>query len=155
MQSIDIPQLTKELNSLAEVFEKKPLSEKAAGVWFDTLKEFPTERVLGLLINWPKSHTKFPAPSELWKVCSELGSSEIERKAALDKQPPAWERSAKGAEFLAKMKAMLNKPSRTPRQHWEHVYATQRPGDIGYEYAKKILKREDREPGSDAEEANF
>ena len=156
MLPTDMLTLRDRLAELADVFERKPVTEKALKVWFDTLREFPIERVAGVLIGWPKSHGKFPTPAELWKVCGEIGSAEIERKAALDKRPIEWERSPQGAKFLAKMKAIINKPSRTPRQHWEHVLATQKPGDIGYEFALRALKR-DREPGSDdeAQAVNF
>jgi hypothetical protein len=152
MQSIDLPQLAKELNGLAEVFDKKPVTEKASKVWFDTLREFPTERVLGMLIGWPKSYGKFPTPAEVWKACNEVGIAERERKALLEKREAIeWERSPHGAKFLEQMRKIINRPARSPRQQWEHVLATQRPGSIGYEYAKKVLRVEDRETGEDDE----
>jgi hypothetical protein len=152
VQSIDLPQLVKELNGLAEVFDKKQITDKASKVWFDTLKEFPTERVLGILIGWPKTHNKFPAPSDVWKVCNESGIEEREHKARTEKaMEPKWERTPQGALMLKKIKDIINKPARTPRQHWEHALITQRPGSIGFEYAKKVLKIEDREPGEDDE----
>lgn len=145
MQSIDLPQLAKELNALAELFDKKPVTDRASKVWFDTLREFPTERVLGLLIGWPKSHGKFPTPAELWKACSEMGSADIERKAAIERREAIeWERSPAGEQFLAKMKAIINRPSRTPTEHWKHVLETHKPGSIGYEYASEALKRKQR-----------
>jgi hypothetical protein len=156
MQKFDADLLAKNLNQLADVFDRKHITAPALQAWFDTLRDFPTERVMSVLLGWPKTHGKFPTPADVWKVCGEIGSAEIERKAALDKRPIEWERSPQGAKFLAKMKAIINKPGRTPQQQWEHVLATQKPGDIGYEYAKKALKRIDREPGSDDERAvNF
>jgi hypothetical protein len=133
------------LAELAEVFERKPIGEKALKVWFDILREFPVERVAGVLIGWPKSHNKFPSPSEVWKACGEIGSSEIERKAALEaKETFHWERSPAGAQFLAKMKSIINKPSRSPMEHWRHVLETQKPGSSGYEFASEALKRKQR-----------
>lgn len=153
MQSIDMPNLAKELNLLTEVFEKKPVTERASKVWFDTLREFPTERVLGVLIGWPKTHNKFPTPAEIWKVCNEQGIEEREHQARLEKQmEPKWERSPQGAKILAQMKQILNRPTRTPREHWQNVLKTQPPGSIGHEYAKKVLKVEKREPGEDDEQ---
>lgn len=142
MQSIDLPQLVKELNGIAEVFDKKPVTEKASKVWFDSLREFPTERVLGLLIGWPKTHGKFPTPSEVWKACNDLSIVERENKARLEARlDVAWERSEKGAEFLEQMKRTLKKPKRDPVEHWKHVMETTEPGTIGYEYARAALKR--------------
>lgn len=156
MLPTDMLTLRDRLAELADVFERKAVTEKALKVWFDTLREFPIERVAGVLLGWPKSHNKFPTPADLWKVCSEIGSAEMERRAMLDKVEVEWVPSTRGDEFLAKMKAVISRPKRTPREHWEHVLTTQRPGSEGYEYAKKILKRDEREPGSDEEEAvNF
>lgn len=143
MQKFDADLLAKNLNSLAEVFDRKPVTPGALQAWFDTLREFPTERIMSVLMGWPKTHGRFPTPAEIWKVCTEIGSAEIERKAALENRAEvAWTRSAQGEKFLARMKSIINKPSRDPKQHWEHVLATQKPGDVGYEFARKVLKRE-------------
>ena len=153
MQSIDLPNLTKELNTLTEVFEKRAITEKASKVWFDTLREFPTERVLSVIIGWPKTHAKFPTPADVWKVCNECLIDDREEKARLEKlAEPQWVRSPRGGEFLAKMRKTINRPRRSPEEHWRHVLATKKPGDIGYEYAKQALeKRKHREPGEDDE----
>ena len=150
MLPTDMLVLRDRLGELADVFERKPVTDKALRVWFDTLREFPIDRVAGLLIGWPKTHNKFPTPADLWKVCNELGIDERERKAAIENREPEWEPSKRGEVFLQKMREILNRPTRTPRQHWEHVLKTQPAGSVGYEYAKQILKP-DREPGSDDE----
>jgi hypothetical protein len=151
MQSIDLPQLVKELNGLAEVFDKRPITEKASRVWFDTLREFPTERVLGLLLSWPKTHGKFPTPAEVWKACNEMLIDAREEKARLERlAEPKWERSPRGLDFLAKMKRTLNNPRRSPTEHWKHVLETKE--GIGHEYAKQALTK--RKP-DEAEQDNF
>lgn len=145
MQKFDAELLAKNLNALAEVFDRKPVTAGALQAWFDTLKEFPTERIMSLLIGWPKTHGKFPTPAELWKACSEVGSADIERKAALERREAIeWERSPAGEKFLAKMKAIINRPSRTPMEHWKHVLETQKPGSIGHEFATEVLNRKQR-----------
>lgn len=63
--------LGKQLNALAETFDKKPVSVKAMEVWFDTLKDFPTERVMDVLNYWARSHPKFPTPADVWKAVNE------------------------------------------------------------------------------------
>lgn len=152
MQKFDAELLAKNLNALAEVFDKKPVTAGALQAWFDVLREFPTERVMGVLLGWPKTHGKFPTPAEVWKSCNELSIEEREHKARLEKQiEPEWQRSANGARLLRGMKRMLNRPTRIPQEHWNHLLQTKKPGDIGYEYARKALKVEDRQPGEDDE----
>lgn len=142
MQSIDIPNLVKELNGLAEVFDKRAVTEKASKVWFDTLREFPTERVLGILIGWPKTHGKFPTPAEVWKSCNDFSIIDREHKARQEARlEVAWERSERGSEFLKQMQRTLKSQKRSPVEHWKHVLATARPGSIGHEYATAALKR--------------
>ena len=158
MLRTDIPTMAKQLNLLAEVFDKKPISEGAALVWFDTLKDFKTEKVCSLLIAWPKAHGKFPTPAEVFRVCNEAASSELEAKAQREnKAELEWVRSPRALEFLTRMKATLNKPKRSPLQHWLHVYATKPVGAIGHTYATQTLKKwdklpETREAGQDDEE---
>jgi hypothetical protein len=152
----DLSTLKERLAELTDVFEKKTLTDKALRVWFDALRDFPCEQVMSLLINWPKTHTKFPAPADVRKTANELSIDQRERKALRERaEVIEWERSPRGAEFLQKMRATLNKPSRTPVEHWRHVLATKAPGTIGYETAKLALAKLDpqqREAGQDDEE---
>jgi hypothetical protein len=153
MQRFDAELLAKNLNAIAEVFDRKHMTPAALQAWFDTLKEFPTERVMSVLIGWPKTHGKFPTPAEVWKSCNEMVIDDREAQALRDKAAePAWTRSPRGAEFLAKMKKMLRSQKPSPEEHWRRVMEKQKPGDIGYEYAKQALeKRKHREPGEDDE----
>lgn len=164
MTKIDVQPLLNQLNGLAEVFDKKPITPKALEVWFDTLKEFPTEKVLGLLIVWPKSHNKFPAPSEVWKVCNDTAIATREKQANADKRDDMqWAKSPQGARFLEEMRKMLKQPARSPMEHWRHVLATQPKESVGYEWAKEILEKRrpgsvvevERVPGEDVEEQVF
>lgn len=156
MQKYDAETLAKNLNALAEVFDRKPVTAGALQAWFDVLKEFPTERVMGLLIGWPKTHGKFPTPAEVWKSCNECGIDEREHKALMEKKiEPKWEKTAQGLAALKRMKEIINRPARTPRQHWEHVLKTKKPGSIGYEYAKKVLKIEENVEDIEPQAVNF
>lgn len=159
MQNIDLPQLTKELNALAEVFERRVLTEAAARVWFDTLRDFPTEQVLSVIIAWPKTHTKFPAPADVWKVMNELVIERRERIAERERKEPAFYPGVGGAkaeEFIRKMRATLGMPKWGPLEHWQRVFETQPKGSIGYRYAEEVLRSKgrifDREPGQDDDE---
>lgn len=147
MQKFDAELLAKNLNCLAEVFDRKPVTAGALQAWFDVLKEFPTERIMGVLIGWPKSHNKFPTPADVWKVCNEICIDEREHKARQERQIERWEPSTRGHEFLAKMRQMLNRPARRPKEHWEHVLKTRQPGSIGHEYAAVVMSADkDDEP---------
>jgi hypothetical protein len=163
MQKYEAQTLAQNLNSLAEVFDKKPVSAKALEVWFDTLKEFPTERVMGLLINWPKAHGKFPTPAEVWKACNESSMSERESKASAERQvnagPIVWPKTQHAQDCLRRMREMLTKPKRTPMQHWEWVISRAPKGSTGHQYAVEALVDlraragiTAREPGQDDEE---
>lgn len=164
MLPTDLSTLRDRLSELAELFEKKPITDKALRVWFDVLKEFPIEKVAGLLISWPKSHTKFPAPAELWKSCNEIAIAQREKKAAEENRMGAFEPGvggAKAAEFIAKMREILKQPAWTPEQHWRNNLKRFPKGHIGHEAAIYALAKKglidpkpqlEREPGQDDEE---
>jgi hypothetical protein len=149
------------LAELAEVFDKKPVGDKALRVWFDTLREFPCEDVMSMLLGWPKTRAKFPVPSEVWKAMNERGIDRREEKAARERAENhgrLFLPTPRGKEFLAKIKAMLKAPRLTPIQHWHRVLATAAPGSIGERYAREALAKlepqavVEREPGEDLEE---
>lgn len=148
MQKYDVPALGEALNGLAEVFDKKAVPQKAFELWFETLKEFPAERVIGLLSNWPKGRGKFPVPSEIWKVLNEWAIDERERSNVSQKKQIQREYGQMGAtphgeRALDLIKTMLATPKPTPLEHWRSVMATPGLCDLSYEYAKKYLKRHD------------
>lgn len=155
MTRIDIPTMAAQLNLLAEVFERKPISEKAALVWFDTMKDFPIERLTGLLIEWPKTHIKFPAPAEVWKAMNDLGVSQREQRARAENratfQPGVG--GEKAQAFIASIRSEIGRARWTPLDHWKRVYATAKPGSIGHRYAEEVLSMRgaltEREPGED------
>lgn len=161
MQKYDVQVLGQNLNALCDVFDKKPVPLKALEVWFDTLKEFPTNHVMDALIGWPKAHSKFPTPAEVWKLVNERASRERERKAMTEKKeefhPGVGGRKAQ--EFLKQMRVILNRPTFSPEEHWKRVLATAPKGSIGHQYAKEVLEKRaqrradfEREPGQDDEE---
>lgn len=152
MQKLDAPLLASNLNSLCAVFDRKPIAEQALAVWFDSLREFPTDLVMAVVIAWPKHNSKFPVPADIVKLVNDRSSRERERKAYLDKKefhPGVG--GARAQEFLARMREMLKKPKFSPREHWERVLATAPKNSIGYRYASEALngRRTHREPGED------
>ena len=157
MQKYDVPELAVTLNGLAEVFDKKPVPQKALEMWFETLKEFPAERVFGLLSNWPKAHVKFPAPAEVWKPLNEWGIDERGRAAERTRGKIVREyarmgATEQGARAMALIREMLSRPKPTSFEHWRKVMATPGLCDLSYEYAKKYLKA--HEPKQDDEDFN-
>lgn len=160
MLPTDFSTLKARLDELAEVFERKTPTEKAIRVWFDVLKDFPIERVAGVLISWPKLHTKFPSPAEVWKIVSEATSFERERKAAQENRSQPFYPGVGGRQaeaFIASIQKILERPKWSPREHWERLLESSKPGSIGHRYAVAALKKlgarsAQREPGEDDEE---
>jgi hypothetical protein len=152
----DVQTLAKQLNALAEVFDKKPVTPGALEVWFDTLRDFPCEQVMGLLIGWPKSHAKMPVPVEVFKVMNEWAIDQREKKAERENKAPEFYPGVGGKQaeaFLAQMRATLNKPAWSPTEHWKRVHERSKPGSIARRYAEEILMKKGlREPGSDDEQ---
>lgn len=159
MQSYDNKVLGERLNELAEVFDKKPVSEKGLTVWFGVLREFPAERVCGVLIGWAKTHTKFPSPAEVWKTVNDISINDREKKAEQENKQEFYPGvgGEQAEKFIAQMREVLKRPKWAPMEHWKRLLKTAKPGSIGYEYATAALKQRhalpvDREPGQDDEE---
>lgn len=149
MERMSIPRLAERLNALAEAFDKKPVSLKAAEVWFDTLKEFETEMVLNILTGWAKSHPKFPVPAEVWKAANEINSEDMEmraerRKVELHRAYQAMPRSEEGARILKMAIAAIGRTS-PPIIHWRKTLDTPELPSISYRYANYCLKKIDPE----------
>lgn len=161
MLKTDAGGLNDALNGLAETFDKKPIGAKAAAIWFETLREFPNELVRGILNAWPKSHAKFPVPSEVWKVVNDVQISEreqIERNRAADARAPVhFAPTEAGRRAMAEIRKIMSKPKPSPLKHWQNVLETTKPGSIGHQYAKEALsilqRKRRREPGEDEEAA--
>lgn len=166
MLKTDATILANQLNALAEVYGKAAVTAKALEVWFDALKEFPTERVMGILLGWPKMHQRFPAPSDVWKACNEESIQQRENKAAYERAQNSSPRpehyvTARGMEIIAGIRAMLaGKTQPSPREHWERVLSSPQYGEKAKAIAREALTRlpgsrhstVEREPGQDDEE---
>jgi hypothetical protein len=168
MQAYDTQILAGQLNALCEVYDKKPVSLKGVEVWFDVLKEFPTERVMSLLIAWPKTHTKFPAPAEVWKSVNEMNITQREQQAERERKEPVFYPGVGGAkaeEFIASIRRTLKSPKWSPEEHWRRNLERFEVESIGHRYAVDALKKKGilkepqepeeeymREPGQDDEE---
>lgn len=162
MLKTDATILANQLNALAEVYGKAAVTAKALEVWFDALKEFPTERVMGILIGWPKLHQRFPVPSDVWKSCTEESIVQRENKAAYERAQNASPRiehyvTQRGMEVIAEMRRKLGLSRMTPEQHWQHVIDSPNYGKRAKAIATDALNKlrgyaVEREPGQDDEE---
>jgi hypothetical protein len=85
MRPIDAKPLGESLTALAEVFGVRPPSPAAVTVWADALRDFPIERVQGLLRSWPKMHTKMPVPRDIWSILNDDRTEAIEKQNAAEK----------------------------------------------------------------------
>lgn len=86
MNQTDVPLFANRLNSLAEVFGKPPVSKIAMEIWFDTLREFPAERVMDVVNTWAKRNGRFPTPAQVWERVNETCIEEREKKAAFERK---------------------------------------------------------------------
>lgn len=160
MTPVDFPAVGGALNGLAEVYDKKAVGSKALEVWLDMLKEFEGNRILSLLHSWPKSHTKFPAPSEVWKALNDdaIGKREAVAQAEKKAFTEGGQRLLRSPEADASFRealALLKTPKPTPEQHWRKVLNTPGLPPISYRFANEYLARfapVQREPGQDDEE---
>lgn len=148
MLNSDLSELAKRLNLLGEMLDRhKPLSEGAVLGWFDTLKEFETGAVFGLLGAWQKTHTKFPAPADVWKVLNEGASkrredvAEAEKKMFADGLNRAMATPA-GARSMKLIREILSRPKPSPREHWNRVMETEGLPPIAYKFAGDFLNRD-------------
>jgi hypothetical protein len=146
MDRLSGPLFMSTLNTLAEVFDKKQVTPKALEVWFDLLKEFEENRVVACLKNWPKTHNKFPAPSEVWKVLNEDATVRREQVAEAEKKSfeQGYRRLERSPETEAEFKAvmeLLKTPKPTPAEHWQRVVETPGLCSKSYEYADEFLSR--------------
>lgn len=144
MKTYDTTQLAQFLNGLAEAYDRKPLTPKAIEIWFETLKEFSTDRVMGILHGWTKRNTKFPAPAEVWKVVNEITIDEREKQAASERQdaraPVRFQKSEAGKRALAEIKSLMG-PKPTPRETWHRCMSLNAPGSFEYEMAVAALAK--------------
>ncbi len=119
---------------------------RAIEVWLDTLKEFEGNRILALLNSWPKTHTKFPAPSEVWKALNDDATHKREAVAQAEKKAFAeggqrLVRSAEADEDWRQMLELLKSPKPTPTQHWQKVIETPGLCNVAYRYADEFFER--------------
>lgn len=84
MRPTDAPALVQALSGLAEVYGARAVSDKAAKVWLDVLRDFPVERVCSLLSGWPKANARMPVPRDVWTVLNDERTDDIERRAAAE-----------------------------------------------------------------------
>jgi hypothetical protein len=85
MQRADLQTLNDRLNELSEALNGKQLSKAALTVWAGVLKEYPIETICDAIGSWARDKTKFPAPSEIGKLCAGFVSDRLERQAKADK----------------------------------------------------------------------
>ena len=146
MDKASAPQLASILNSLAEVFDRKPPTLKAVEIWFETLRDFETNRVFSVLNNWPKSNAKFPTPADVWKKVNEQKSVSTEsalqaKKEGLDKAYSNVAATDYGRNKFAEIMEMLKRPKPTPRQHWKQVLSTDGLPDATYAFANASMAK--------------
>lgn len=71
----------KRLGLLAETLGgRMPSSEAAVSFWLDALAGIPMSYCIEAVNNWPRYHTKFPAPADIRKYAEESWTRDKERR---------------------------------------------------------------------------
>lgn len=114
MHPNDMNALHERLNALADVFGKPGVSKAALGVWWETLREFPSHDVLGVLGYWAQGNTRMPAPADVWsrlnagRESTLIAQSERERSQNRGDLARQWSGATPlGRETLRRVLAML------------------------------------------------
>lgn len=111
--------LLNRVNALREVFDRTKLSQAAAQVWWDTLKDMPDESVFDAMDGWEKTHSKTPAPADIWQQANSLRTTRLEEKARAERAvnagraiPDGYGPTPEGKAFFRVIKAWLKGPRR-------------------------------------------
>ena len=115
MTKSDLPELSQRLSQLADALGGRPPSPAGLLVWGDALSECWVDDVQIALSEWPKKHTKMPAPADVLKLARERVSNRVESQVKRDAMEdgkalaPAFKaaNSAVARRELAKIKEIL------------------------------------------------
>jgi hypothetical protein len=104
------------LQGLADVYGKPHPTTAALVHWWEALKEFRTEDVLGMLADWAKFSRSMPTPHDVWEKLNVRRTDALEQKAALERASnraavtPDFHPTPLGREMLRLIHEMLSKP---------------------------------------------
>ena len=70
---------------MPHALQTRTRSAAAVTVWADALRDFPIERVQGLLRSRPKMHTRMPVPRDVWGILNDERTEAIEQRNAAEK----------------------------------------------------------------------
>jgi len=86
MNRVDFTTVLERLNALAEVYDRKAITQKAGDVWWQVLKSHVAADVLGVIDNWARTRAKWPTPADISSAAGEALSDRIEQNAAEDRR---------------------------------------------------------------------
>lgn len=77
----DVKKISEQLLGLADLLDGRPPSEKALLLWLSCLEdEVPAWAAISALTDWPKRHSKMPAPADIVKTAREIRERALEKK---------------------------------------------------------------------------
>ena len=155
MQQVDLNGFQKLMAEVQEVYGHRPPSPAVLQHWVDALKDHPFHTVDRVLRNWIQTKPKVPVIADITRICADIFSDRVESRAAADKKafevsPEEWKGPTPFAEkCIAEMKAMLAKP-KPPGKAWARkIMENPNSTETQREFASRVYKPVDREPGSD------
>ena len=123
MHTDDLPQLRTRLKQLGTVFDRPEPSNEAMIIWGEVLHEFTLPEIFFGLRNLQGKISKFPLPSEVFKICSENRADRIEKeteKRAQEKLPrvASFPATSEIARMHAARTATIVHAPRPSRRAW-------------------------------------
>ena len=85
MHESDKPEFFARLNGIMECFGKPKVTQAAAQVWWDTIRDQDHNDVLTVLGYWAQGNSKPPTPRDIWGEANNRRTDRLETKAAQER----------------------------------------------------------------------
>jgi len=85
MQKHHMQEVVASLNGLADLYGKPQATQAAQVHWWETIKEFDYNDVMGCLGYWAKESNAMPTPKAVWDKLNSKRTESIEEKAAMER----------------------------------------------------------------------
>jgi hypothetical protein len=125
MQKSHMPEITASLIGLADLYGKPHPTAAAAIHWWETLKEFDYNDVMGCLGYWAKESTVMPSPKAVWDKLNSKRTESIEERAARERAsnramiPHDFRPTPQGRRMIQECLRIVSQPRRKEgRQGW-------------------------------------
>ena len=150
MQQSHMNEVTASLAGLADVYGKPHPTKAALVHWWETLKEYDYNEVMGLLGYWAKESGKMPTPKDAWDRLNARRTENIEERAARERAsnsatlPHDFRPTPQGRAMIKECLRIVSQPRKPEgRQGWAHKFIDmiERGERVPYYTEQKARKR--------------